>query len=125
MGEDRQDDLLDVVGQDVVAPLEGGDRRAARSRCSDARGEAPSRSEAVCRVAVTRSTTYCRIAGEVHTSRTTRIIRATVAASVVGPSSSSGDAPPCRSSMATSAAADGYPIEMRAMKRSRWASGSG
>ena len=113
MGQHRDGNLLDVVGQDVVTPGQGGV------------GEAPRRRALLERVAWVRSTMYWRTEGEVCTSRTARTIAETVAASVTGWSASRGEAPPWRSSMSSSARAEGYPIEIRAMKRSRCASGRG
>lgn len=85
----------------------------------------PSRSAGVLREAVTRATTYCLSAGLAYTPRTTSMSWRTVPASVTGRSRASGSALPCWSSMAISAAFAGYPIDRRAMNRSRCASGNG
>ena len=59
------------------------------------------------------------------TPRTASISDRTSSAVATGLSWSSGDDDPCVSSISSSAAAVGYPIEIRAVNRSRCASGSG
>ena len=91
VGEHGDGQRLDVVRDDVVAPLEGGLGPAARSRCSPARGEAPRRNAVVERDRVTRSTMY-RTAGLACTCVTAATTRLMVSASVTAVRCSSGTA---------------------------------
>ncbi|CAM5538999.1 hypothetical protein SGLAM104S_07412 [Streptomyces glaucescens] len=90
-----------------------------------ARGEAPSLRSGWTRVAATRSTAYRRTVSATWTPRTASISFTISWACATGWRSSSGLTPPCTSSICSSASGLGYPMETRAMKRSRWASGSG
>ena len=100
-------DLLHVVGQDVVAPRErgvgtGGPQEVqARPR----RGAEPQGRARAGRVGEVDDVLLD--AREACTSRTASTIADTVAASVTGSRSSSGDAPPWVPSMSSSARADG------------------
>ena len=90
-----------------------------------ARGEAPSLSSGEVRVALTRLMTYCLIAWATCTPRTAAMRARMSLPCATGSSWSSGDDDPCESSIESSASGSGYPMEMRAVKRSRCASGNG
>ncbi len=70
-------------------------------------------------------TAYCSTGEETNTSRTARIMAISSTVVTTGSTASSGLVISRVCSMASSADSSGYPIEIRAMKRSRCASGSG
>ena len=90
--EDRPGQHLHVVGITWSRPSSAAYARDARSRCSAARGDAPSRSAVVARERVTRSTMYWRMAGLAWTWLTACTTRLIVSASVTGVRASSGRA---------------------------------